>query len=133
MGCKQLNNICTDGWWHGLLKKDGSNQPSPMTVTIFVPQLKKNQTFSQLERSYYCQLRSDWLVFFFWLRNGSGKIVIVEGWFVTSFDRHIDIFIPMVIKNVRKVPKRIFLANGFTLRDVSRNFLVLDWLMILKW
>ena len=54
------------------------------------------------------------------------KIVIVEGWFVTSFDRHIDIFIPLVIKNVRKVPKRIFLANGFTLRDVSRNFLVFD-------
>ena len=47
----------------------------------------KAGNISQSERSYYWQLRSDWLMFFR-SRNGGGKIALGEGWFVLSFDRH---------------------------------------------
>ena len=47
----------------------------------------KAGNISQSERSYYRQLRSDWLMVF-QLRNGGGKIALGEGWFVLSFDRH---------------------------------------------
>lgn len=97
----------------GYLKKTAQTSPPQGLFYHFCSATEKKQTFSQSERSYYCQLRSDWLVFIFWLRNGSGKIIIGEGWFVTSFDRHINIFIPLVINNVRKVPKKNIFGKRF--------------------
>ena len=47
----------------------------------------KAGNISQSERSYYRQLRSDWLMVFR-LRNGGGKIALGESSFVLSFDRH---------------------------------------------
>ena len=49
--------------------------------------LQGQETLANRKRSYYRQLRSDWLMFFR-LRNGGGKIALGEGWFVLSFDRH---------------------------------------------